>query len=189
MAYFEFNEFNEFLQNYGYDTREKVLEDDAEAALEIKQAISYKDYVVTKDDYFRGCPTILKSEKAALSYCRKLYKSLKKQKVSRWTDPDFGPKNANDAEGSANSLYAGGKIPSPGYTEPENIEWIWSHERCKKGETLKFIEGGASAMDCKQGDLGDCWLISALSVCANYDELIVGGLKGIDPTPDMIVDK
>jgi hypothetical protein len=52
-----------------------------------------------------------------------------------------------------------------------------------------FIKEGASAEDCVQGDLGDCWLMSALSVAANKDELIIGGVPGLDYSPDMIVDK
>ena len=52
-----------------------------------------------------------------------------------------------------------------------------------------FIKGGASAEDCVQGELGDCWLMSALSVAANRDELIVGGVKGMDYTKNMVVDK
>jgi len=32
-----------------------------------------------------------------------------------------------------------------------------------------FIEGGAAADDCRQGELGDCWLMSALSVVCQRD--------------------
>lgn len=31
--------------------------------------VSYREYRVTKQDYFNGCPTMLKSEKAALAKC------------------------------------------------------------------------------------------------------------------------
>lgn len=39
-----------------------------------------------------------------------------------------------------------------------------------------FINEGASANDVKQGKIGDCWLISALSVLATRDELLTGGM-------------
>jgi hypothetical protein len=35
--------------------------------LEEKLNLSYKDYKVTKKDYFNDCPTMLTSEKAALA--------------------------------------------------------------------------------------------------------------------------
>jgi hypothetical protein len=35
--------------------------------LEEKLKLTYKDYKVTKKDYFNECPTILTSEKAALA--------------------------------------------------------------------------------------------------------------------------
>jgi hypothetical protein len=140
------------------------------------------------DDYFMGCATMLTSEKSALATCRRLLKECKTKKITKWQDPDFGPKDSSDLDGLAHSLYPGGKIPSPGYIEPKDVDWMWSEDRLKPGEHLKFIEGGAAAADCIQGDLGDCWLISALSVCANRDELIVGGSPGIDPVEGMIVD-
>jgi hypothetical protein len=51
------------------------------------------------------------------------------------------------------------------------------------------VDDGVASNDCKQGNLGDCWLISALAVCANRDELLVGGRRGMEYDKDMIVDK
>jgi len=42
---------------------------DTEALLDAKLNISYKDYKLTKNDYFNGIKTILTSEKAALAKC------------------------------------------------------------------------------------------------------------------------
>ena len=51
------------------------------------------------------------------------------------------------------------------------------------------MDDGVGSGDCKQGGLGDCWLISAMSVLATQDTLIVGGQKGMDYYPEMIIDK
>ena len=189
MAYIEFNEFNEFLRDFGYDTGIEVIEEDDEAELERKAAISPKDYVVTPEDYFMGVPTMLNNEKAALATCAKLMKDCAKKKMSKWKDNDFGSRDEDDTDGfGASCIYPGGVIPSPGYIEPKDIAWVWGEDRCGPNEQCRFIKGGAAAADCTQGDIGDCWFISALSVCANKDELIVGGLPGIDPVEGMIVD-
>ena len=51
-AFIEFNEFNEFTQEYDIDWNEKLLETDLEDILDAKINLSYKDYQLTKDDYF-----------------------------------------------------------------------------------------------------------------------------------------
>jgi fructose-specific phosphotransferase system component IIB len=48
-----------------------------EDVLEAKLNLSYKDYKVTKKDYFNGCPTMLTSEKAALTAATEIYTSIK----------------------------------------------------------------------------------------------------------------
>ena len=52
MAYIEFNEFNEFCMDHQIDFNEDVFETDNEDILEAKLNLSYKDYIVTKYDYF-----------------------------------------------------------------------------------------------------------------------------------------
>jgi hypothetical protein len=65
-AYIEFNEFNEFSVQYGYNWKEKIIENDIEWQLEEKLNLSYKDYVLQPSDFF-GCHTILTNERAALA--------------------------------------------------------------------------------------------------------------------------
>jgi hypothetical protein len=72
MAFIEFSEFNEFTSDYGMNWGEEPEENDLESQLEIKMNQSYKDYKVTEDDYFMGCPTMLNNEKAALAKVRQL---------------------------------------------------------------------------------------------------------------------
>lgn len=67
MAFIEFNEFNEFSMDFGVDWNEPLLETDLEDILDQKLNLSYKDYRLTEEDCFLGCPTMLNSEKAALA--------------------------------------------------------------------------------------------------------------------------
>jgi len=189
MAFIEFNEFNEFSQDYGIDWGEKLLENDLEDQLDAKINVSYKDYVVTKRDYFQGCPTMLIGEKAALATVRKLYKDLRAKHSHKWIDPDFGPKDKNDIRGHRFSLYKDGNVPAKGYTDPNDIEWAQAEELCDPGETPQFVDDGAASSDCKQGNLGDCWFISAMSVLVTRDELLVGGQRGMEYDSQMIIDK
>jgi hypothetical protein len=52
MAFIEFNEFNEFCKEFEIDWGEELIENDLEDQLEVKLNLSYKDYIVTKNDYF-----------------------------------------------------------------------------------------------------------------------------------------
>jgi hypothetical protein len=111
MAFIEFNEFNEFTSYYGVKWGEPLLLTDLEDILEAKINLSFKDYKVCEHDYFEGCPTMLTSEKAALSKVREIFKKLKREKIHEYLDPDFGPKDKNDDEGHSNSIYINGKLP------------------------------------------------------------------------------
>ena len=80
LAYVEFNEFNEFMQSYGYTGfNEPLIENDNEAILEHKLNVSFKNYKVTKKDYFMGCPSMLTSEKAALALANSIYMENKEK--------------------------------------------------------------------------------------------------------------
>ena len=58
-----------------------------------------------------------------------------------------------------------------------------------KPKKVQFVDDGVASDDCIQGNLGDCWLISAMSVLATRDELLVGGRAGMEYDNNMIVDK
>jgi len=96
---------------YGLDWKEALLENDLEDILDAKINLSYKDYQITEADYFSGCSTMLKSEKAALAQVRKIWKDLKSSHQREYLDTDFGPKDKNDNEGHRMSLYKDGNVP------------------------------------------------------------------------------
>jgi hypothetical protein len=125
--------------------------------------------IVPERDYYRGIPTILNSETAALMVADKISRGLAKGKLFR--DTDFGPKSDSDHEGNWKALYFMNKTP-PGYADPKEIYWKHTQEL---SDNPQFVSGGASAGDVKQGQIGDCWLIGARSVVATRDELLRGG--------------
>lgn len=190
MAFIEFNEFNEFSQEYGIDWKEALLESDLEDILDAKLNLSYKDYKLTSDDYFMGIKTVLTSEKAALAKVNQIYKAYKKEGKKKFVDTDFGPKGKGDENGNKYSLYKGGKPLKKGYPDPADVEWE-NIEKLKlpKGKKPQFVDDGVASDDCMQGKLGDCWFISAMSVLATRDELLIGGRRGMEYDEDMIVDK
>lgn len=193
MAFIEFNEFNEFCMQYGINWGEPLLENDNEAIIDAKLNLSYKDYKVTKNDCFMGCPTMLTSEKAALAKVEAIYKaerrkSIQGQNVTKYTDNDFGPKRKSDDVGAKMAMYKTGEPPK-GYPEAANCDWVTADALCKPGQFPQFVDDGVASSDCVQGKLGDCWLISALSTLATRDELIIGGRRGMEYDQNMIIDK
>jgi|LauGreDrversion4_2_1035121.scaffolds.fasta_scaffold119917_1 hypothetical protein len=67
--------------------------------------------------------------------------------------------------------------------DPENIEWRRPEEYWDDPmDPPRFFKSGASANDVKQGYIGDCWFISALSVLASRDELLKGVKSKIEFT-------
>lgn len=68
---------------------------------------------------------------------------------------------------AASSLYAAGAPPSRAYPKPSDLEW--NRLRTASGQPGKLWVDGATSTDPKQGQLGDCWLISGLSLLATRD--------------------
>lgn len=189
LAFIEFNEFNEFSMEYGIDWGEQLIENDIESILQNKLNLDYKDYNVTAEDYFMGCPSMLTSEKAALAKVSQIYRELKLKKINKFVDVDFGPKDDKDERGNKMCLYKDGQPSVKGQTLPDDVEWIHPEKFCTANEKPQFVDNGAGSNDCIQGELGDCWLISAMSVLVTRDELLVGGRSGMEYKSDMIVDK
>ena len=132
---------------------------------------------------------MLTSEKAALAKVEQIYNELKAKNNKHYIDPHFGPdpNKKIDYNGHNCCLYKTGEVPQKGYVEPDDIEWVFAEELSK--ETPQFIDNKPTTDDCKQGEIGDCWFISALSVLVERDELLRGGRDGMDLYPEMIVDK
>jgi hypothetical protein len=65
--------------------------------------LSYE--VIPDVDYYKGCPTMLTSEEAALCVAEKIYKSLAEEED--FNDTDFGESEKGDIEGTKRSLYFG----------------------------------------------------------------------------------
>ena len=133
------------------------------------------------------------SEKAALSKAEQIFQSIRRkstegQNVTKFADHDFGPKRKSDEVGAKFAMYKTGEPPK-GYPEPASCDWVAAETLCRASESPKFVDDGVASSDCVQGSLGDCWLISAMSVLATRDELIMGGRSGMEYNDLMIVDK
>jgi len=85
---------------------------------------------VSADDYFMGRPTMLTSEKAALSKVSQIYRELKLKKIKKFIDVDFGPKDMNDERGNKMSIFKEGFPSIKGQTTPEDIEWVHPEVLC-----------------------------------------------------------
>lgn len=96
-----------------------------------------------------------------------------------WADPDFGPTEAYKHGGKC--IYYEGITPEdlPGATEVRDIEWKYPDQYLKEQglQTINysFTKGDSSSNEVKQGAIGNCWFISAMSVLASQDDLIRGG--------------
>lgn len=84
-------------------------------------------------------------------------------------------------------MYCNGVKPQS-HPDPEQCEWLRPSEYLPEGTTAKFVKGDASANEVKQGALGDCWFIGALSVLATRDELLRGQAELVPPELTALID-
>jgi hypothetical protein len=72
----------------------------------------------------------------------------------------------------ATSIYASGAPPSRSYPDPASLAWARVVD--DKGHAAQPWYKGATSTDPKQGQLGNCWLISAMSLIATRDGEVDG---------------
>ncbi len=77
------------------------------------------------------------------------------------------PKSPVLDDSGASSLYPNGTRPSPGHVDPGRV--LWSRVKDKSGKPASLWVKGATSDDPKQGQIGDCWLISGMSLIATRD--------------------
>jgi len=90
-----------------------------------------------------------------------------------FNDPDFNPEHSGER-----LLYFTGERPTENFPNPADIKWRRPSEWL--GADCIFCRKDLSSHDVIQGALGDCWLLSALSVLATRDELVIGGVPDLD---------
>ena len=134
------------------------------------KTIKYKgyDYELTQEDFFerngKKYKTILNSEDAAIKVCEEL--SNKIEEDNWWIDPEFGSQE-NDQSKNYISLFGEKFINS----KKIYIDWYRLDQIFNKPQ---FFSDGVESNDVLQGNLHDCWFISALSIIATKDYLLRG---------------
>ncbi|OMJ73061.1 hypothetical protein SteCoe_28338 [Stentor coeruleus] len=157
--------------------------------IEPPQNPSYLEpYQINPDrDYFkRGIPsnskktqtTILNSEKAAIKRCEELFTNC----PQKFIDPDFGPEIGIKGD---ICLYWTGTPTSSNFPPAGELQWKRPSEWL---ENVSFFTDGISSNDVIQGSLGDCWLIGALSVLAQRDELVRGSIDLLKSAEQIEID-
>lgn len=134
-AWIDYWEFVEFCEEYDVQFDEPNRpEMDAEQIMEQKMNVSYKDYKLSKNDYFNGIKTILTSEKAALAKCHQIWEFYQEKRAlgstQKFLDKDFGPMRQSDLDRCKFTLYKNGEPPKKGYPDPRNVEFTFADELC-----------------------------------------------------------
>lgn len=92
----------------------------------------------------------------------------------KFVDPEFGPTD-EDPTGAC-SLYPNGSPPNDRLTDPSKVRWLRPSEISVKPRFMDLE--GLNAGDVIQGELGDCWFISALSsLAANNENIIMSNMN------------
>lgn len=90
LAFIELSDVAHWLSKYGYDLGVPIKDVDMSDMLRKKLAVGPYDYKIDPEkDYYRGVPTMLNSEVAALTKALEIANSLEKGQL--FFDKDFGP--------------------------------------------------------------------------------------------------
>ena len=158
------------------EENENVNESFADFLIQINNS-NYKgyNYSIKNSDYFipnsneEPIYTILNSEDAAIKKCEELIQNLDEN--GKWTDPDFGPQNKDKGKGNRRSIYGHKGNLDKMKINPDNIEWYRINEI---NDEATFFYDGTEPNDLIQGNIKDCWFLSALSLIATKDYLLRG---------------
>ncbi|CAD8122270.1 unnamed protein product [Paramecium sonneborni] len=142
------------------------LDVDEQLLFELKK---YKTSFSDKDR-FEKFQYILTNEISCLIICLQIVQNIKLNKQKYWEDPEFGS-SQTDPYGS-NAIYRVENLPIQGWPDAKDICWQRISEICS--DWVFMDENGANANDVIQSHyLGDCWLISALTIIASNDKYLV----------------
>ena len=141
---------------------------DAKQALERFESYKINPQTDIFNEFYPNCQTILNSEIAALKLVTQMLADS-----DHFNDPDFNPEHSGER-----LLYFTGERPTENFPNPADIKWRRPSEWL--GADCIFCRKDLSSHDVIQGALGDCWLLSALSVLATRDELVIGGVPDLD---------
>ena len=118
----------------------------------------------TPTNFVEGRRTVVDSPLVALKVAMGFVKEIQPGRM--FEDPEFGPRDPEDM--APLSLYYEG-VPVMGSPSVERVRWRRLKAINAAGE---FDKDGMKASDVKQGELGDCWFVGALSVLATQDDLV-----------------
>ena len=148
----------------------------ADMALAESQVQSYLDRVEIKpEDYFNQFKTVFNDPIKCLKYCMDTVRELntKSGGERKYKDPEFGPK-LSDPHGYGAICF------EPKYPDAPPIDmvvWKRPDEIFASPVKCRFLIEGATSNDVTQGNIGDCWIIGALNIISQHDELLVGKFK------------
>ena len=143
----------------------------------VNQSISsyLNSVTVTDADCFAGWKTILNDPVKALKRCQEFIDTLQKSGKQYFEDPEFGPKGLEDPHGYKSICF---DPPYVGAPSEDEISWMRPAE-IAPGLAVGFAPDGPNSVDVNQGLVGDCWMVSALSILGSNRGLLMG-----DWTPD-----
>jgi len=99
-----------------------------------------------------------------------------------WVDTDFGPEDKEDPELTMQRYISDGKLEM---IKPRDVVWINSSKMAPGVDFLKRSIQPHHIRDQNNSDV----FAAALSIVASREELICGGVPGLEIGPSMMVDR